>query len=115
MTKNKRGRKPKQEHQLKTNPVKTQLDNGDYAVLLYKQEASGLTLSEYCREVLRGSTVKAVLTDDEQHQVRILRGIANNLNQLTREAHAFGFPKVVGKLECLLDETLPLLAKFSRG
>ena len=115
MTKNKRGRKPKQEHQRKTNPVKTNLDNGDYAVLLYKQEASGLTLSEYCREVLRGSTVKAVLTDEEKHQVRVLQGIANNLNQLTREAHAFGFPKVVGKLKCLLDETLPLLAKFSRG
>ena len=114
-TKSKRGRKPKQEYQLLRNEVKLHLDDGDFAVLMSKVQRSGLSRNQYCTEVLRGSTVKAALTDEEKHQVRVLQGIANNLNQLTREAHAFGMPKVVGKIERLMDETVTLLAKFSRG
>ena len=98
MTKNKRERKPKQEYQRLRNEVKLHLDDGDFAVLMSKVQRSGLSRNQYCTEVLRGSTVKAALTDEEKHQVRVLQGIANNLNQLTREAHAFGMPKVVGKI-----------------
>ncbi len=54
-------------------------------------ELSGLTKSEFLRKRIKGSDVKARLPDDYYKTYRLTANLANNINQIARQANANGY------------------------
>lgn len=73
-------------------------------LLLAKAQRSGLRLADYLRDIALKGKVRNVATPEEIQQYRELTGIANNINQLTKEAHKQNFAFIVPKLLKSLDE-----------
>jgi hypothetical protein len=57
--------------------------------VILKRTASkyGITVSEYIRQKAMNIKIKPVMTDDEVKVFLSLTGMANNLNQLTKQSH----------------------------
>jgi len=57
--------------------------------VILKRTASkyGVTVSEYIRQKALNIKIKPVMTDDEVKVFLSLTGMANNLNQLTKQSH----------------------------
>lgn len=70
----------------------------DYRSLKSKASHAGVSASEFLRGCLRNGYVKERLSAEHSDYIRKLCGMANNLNQLARKAHASGFHEV--SLDC---------------
>ncbi|MEJ8802125.1 plasmid mobilization protein [Pontibacter sp. H249] len=82
-----------------------------------KAREAGLSLSAWFRAAAKKAVVTARLRPEELATLRMLSGMANNLNQLARLAHREGLLSVQGKCRQALDEinhTLHLLGRDDR-
>ncbi|ARS37573.1 plasmid mobilization protein [Pontibacter actiniarum] len=82
-----------------------------------KAREAGLSLSAWFRAAAKKTTVTARLRPEEMATLRMLSGLANNLNQLARLAHREGLLSVQGKCRQALDEinrTLHLVGRDDR-
>ena len=68
----------------------TRFSKIEHYVIQQKATKSGLKLSEYISQMAIMGEVKARMSEEERHFVRQLIGMANNLNQLTKQAHQQG-------------------------
>lgn len=69
-----------------------------------KAKRSGINPAEYVRKMAVSGKVKPRPTAEEMQQYRDFTGIANNLNQLTKEAHQQNFAVIVPRLLKTLEE-----------
>lgn len=83
---------------LKDEKIEIRLTGEEKTLIETKAKKAGLSVSEYMRQVGLGVEITQALTE-EQH--RTIVGVANNLNQLTRFAHAGKLN--AGKINKILD------------
>jgi hypothetical protein len=81
-------------------------------VIAAKAKSARLTPSEWFRKAALKATVVPRLSAEESHYLRMLSGMANNLNQLTRLAHGKGLPAVITVLIGLLEKTNEVMDKI---
>ena len=79
-----------------------------------KAREAGLSTSAWFRLAAKKATVVARLSPEEAALLRVLSGLANNLNQLARLAHREGLLSVQGKCRLALGEIGRLLQDLSR-
>ena len=70
--------------------------------------------AEYARRALARSIVRARLTPEMLTLLRQLTGMANNLNQLARMAHAAGYGRDTATLAALVDRIDALLTRIDK-
>jgi hypothetical protein len=88
---NKGGRPPKSNSQKKKYKVDVKMATEEYYSLKSKASEANLTISEYMRQCIAGSSVRERITPEVQGYIRKLSGMANNLNQIARQANAQGY------------------------
>lgn len=60
-------------------------------ILADNSEKVGLSESEYIRELLVGYKLKEKPDDRFYENLKVFRGLANNMNQIASKAHSLGF------------------------
>lgn len=96
-TQNKGGRPELSKGRVRRYIVSTRLDTEHYLRLLSLARTSGQRPAEIIRQLLRTGAVRERLRREHLDFVTQLKGIARNLNQLTRLAHAKGFSSVASR------------------
>lgn len=91
--KSKGGRPAKGEKKLSI-PINLKLTPKDYNSVKQKAEKLGMTPTEYARELTLKGCVKSRFTLEELDLIRQLAGMANNLNQVVKQANKSGFSLV---------------------
>lgn len=89
--KNKGGRPKKSEEELRLYPVKVYFDETNYRKLISRSQRTGRSLSTIVYELAVNGYVKEPIPLDVITLLRSLAGMANNLNQIAREAHVSHF------------------------
>ncbi|UKJ09187.1 plasmid mobilization protein [Solitalea lacus] len=74
-----------------------------------KAKKAGLKISEWFRKAAKQAEVVARISVQEANWFRILAGMANNLNQLTRQSHVYGLALIEKDLKQMLDKIENLL------
>lgn len=98
MNENKRtkrvGRPVKQLGIKKSYSINIRMDTSLYYHLKSQALQANITMSEYARGILLRGHVKQRISKDELALLKKLIGMANNLNQLARSAHVYGFAAI---------------------
>jgi hypothetical protein len=79
-----------------------------------KAREAGLSLSAWFRAAAKKAVVIARLRPEEAAALRMLTGMANNINQLARLAHREGLLSVQGKCRQALDQINHTLQQVGR-
>lgn len=94
--------------------VKVRMTATDRFMVNAKAKDAGMRLSDWIRAVARTTKVVARLTPEDMQIMRMLTGLANNLNQLTRLAHRDGLFSVARKCGEVLMEIDQALKYFNK-
>ena len=78
-----------------------------------KARTAGITISEFFRRSAQRARVISRLTPEEAGYMRVLTGMANNLNQLTHLAHRSGLLCVQRNCRVLIEEIDHTLKKLN--
>ncbi len=97
------GRPKTDDEQKKRHCVKVYFDNEPYRLLMIKSKRTGLPKSVLIYNLVMEVDVKERLPKEFFQYARDVSGMANNLNQLTREAHIYGILSLERRLNKLLD------------
>jgi hypothetical protein len=83
--------------------------------LVYDKRAkdAGMSLSDFVRAAIKSARVIARLSVEDMKIIRMMTGLANNLNQLTRLAHRDGLLSVARKCSEVLNEIDQALKYFN--
>lgn len=76
---------------------------------------AGLRISDWFRKAARSATVQQRISREEAANLRTLSGMANNLNQLTRLAHAKGLVSLTVDLRRLLAMVEKLMERIGNN
>lgn len=79
-----------------------------------KAREAGLSVSAWFRAAAKKAVVTARLRPEEAASLRMLSGLANNLNQLTKLAHREGLLTLQGKCRQLLYDIHHILQQIGR-
>ena len=93
----------------------TRFSKIEHYVVCQKAIGSGLKPSEYIRQMAIMGEVKARMSEEERHFVRQLIGMANNLNQLTKQANQHGLLTAVMHFEEYRNKIDGLLKTLKNG
>lgn len=88
-----KGRPTKGEKKLSTS-INLKLTAKDYNSVKQKAERFGMSSTEYARELTLKGSIKSRFTLEELDLMRKLAGMANNLNQVAKQANKSGFSLV---------------------
>lgn len=77
-----------------------------------KSRKAGMKPSEWFRRSAKNAKVTPCFSAEETGWLRMLAGLANNLNQLTRLAHVQGLLSLSGKCREMLKLTNEVLTKI---
>ena len=102
---NKGGRPKLPSAQKRNCPVKVNFDRKNYGRLLLISKEAGKSLSETVYELAVNGYVKEPLSQGVVHALRVLVGMANNLNQLARLGHIHG-PIYIAEENSLLSKEI---------
>ena len=91
--KSKGGRPAKGEDKL-TVPINLRLTKSDYNSVKEKADILGISPTQYAREMVLNGSIKSRYTLEELDLIRKVAGMANNLNQIARQANKSGFAQV---------------------
>lgn len=89
----KRGRPKKEKAKLSTS-INLKLTEDDYKTVKEKADKLGMKATQYAREMTLKGGIKSRFTLEELDFMRKLAGMANNLNQIARQANKSGFSLV---------------------
>jgi hypothetical protein len=81
----------------------------EYEKILSQAEASGLSVSDYCRQAALTGEIKAAIRPEVIPLLNELRAIGNNLNQLVKKAQADGIRTIAFKADDVLTQLKNLL------
>lgn len=91
---NKGGRPKKGDAEKLKYPVKFMLKTEDYYPLKARAKSTGLKLAEFARLAVIGYPIRPRFSTEEAGWMRQLSGMANNLNQLAKQAYKSGYPEI---------------------
>ena len=96
MVKNKTKPKPRSRPQISTlkrltKSVTVKFSKPDYEKLRHRSKNANRTLAEYIRDAAFDARIVAKHSAEDAAIIRNLTGMANNLNQLTKQSHQTGF------------------------
>lgn len=111
--KNQGGRPHKTDSKLRKKVVSTRLTETEYWKLLKEAEQCCLSLSDFIYQILTVRKVVPRISQEEMSIIRKLAGQSNNLNQLTKKAHAAGFETIISQLLELNKEIRELIKSLS--
>lgn len=107
----KRGRPVKEKEKLTTS-INLKLTGTDFNSVKEKAEKMGMKATQYAREMTLKGSIKSRFTLEELDLIRRLAGMANNLNQIARQANKAGFARVgidiidiISQIKKLLDDS----------
>lgn len=103
-----RGRPAKGEKKLSTS-INLKLTAKDYSSLKQKADKLGMTSTQYARELTLNDSIKSRFTLEKLNLMRQLAGIANNLNQIARQANKSGFSNLAMEVMIISEEIKKLL------
>ena len=113
--KNKGGRPRSSRVQKKSRAVTVRYSALQYDIVRHRARTAGFrTLTEYVREASVNAEVVQNFIQEHNAVFRDLSGLCNNLNQLTRLAHAQGFQSTEGALSDLLPRVLNLITRLHK-
>ena len=98
-TPNKGGRPKKPESEKRLFPVKVYFDEQSYKKLFNKRRRTGMSLSTLVYELAVNGYIKEPISKEEASLLRLLAGMANNLNQLAHEAHIHHFSQMEERVQ----------------
>lgn len=107
------GRPPKSQAEKHSHCVSFFVDFQTYFHLKASVRSSGLSRSEYLRQLIKHGKVVARCTPEELALYRGIIGLANNINTLTRRAHVYGLPNVQAELAETTKQLSSLLKQWS--
>ena len=91
--KSKGGRPAKGEDKL-TVPINLRLTKSDYNSVKEKADIFGISPTQYARAMVLNGSIKSRYTLEELDLIRKVAGMANNLNQIAKQANKSGFALV---------------------
>ena len=97
--------------------IRVRLTKTEYFLIEEKSKKAGITISEWFRKAAVKGKVLVRMSPEDIKVLRVLAGMANNLNQLTKLAHQQGLLSVQRKCRELLsalDDTLKYLNRDDR-
>ena len=77
-----------------------------------KAKMSGVKPAEYIRECAVNGSIKSRLTSEEVKHIRVLAGMANNLNQLAKSANTYGYYHVATDANHLMNKVDNIIKKI---
>ena len=86
----KMGRPAKEKAKLSTS-INLKLTESDFKTVKEKAEKLGMKATQYAREMTLKGGIKSRFTLEELDLMRKLSGMANNLNQIAKQANKLGF------------------------
>lgn len=92
-----KGGRPKSRVRRETH-VKVRLTATEHFMIGSKAKDAGMRLSDWIRAAARNAKVVAWLKPEDLQIMRMLSGLANNLNQLTKLAHISGILTIARKV-----------------
>jgi hypothetical protein len=107
-----KGGRPKVRVRRETH-VKVRLTATEHFLITGKAKDAGMRLSDWIRAAARAAKVVARLKPEDLQIMRMLTGLANNLNQLTKLAHRDGILTIATKCGNLLIEIDQALKYFN--
>jgi hypothetical protein len=107
-----KGGRPKVRVRRETH-VKVRMTATDRFMIAAKAKDAGMRLSDWIRAAARAAKVVARLKPEDLQIMRMLTGMANNLNQLTKLAHRDGILTIAIKCGNLLIEIDQALKYFN--
>jgi len=87
--KNKGGRPPLKIK--RTTSINVRLTSLERILIEGKAKQAKLSPSDWFRKAAKKATVQQRITPEDMHILHVLAGMANNLNQLTKLSHTYGF------------------------
>jgi hypothetical protein len=96
----------------RSNDIRVRLTNTELLLIKHKAKEARMTVSEWFRQAAKQAKVVARLSPEDLVYLRMLTGMANNLNQVTHLAHKEGLLSVLKRCRDILfeiDETLKKL------
>ena len=111
--KRKGGRPRKSEDELRLYPVKVYFDKASYRKLMNRSRRTGQPLSTIVYDLAVNGYVREPFTKEEVSLLRSLSGVANNLNQIARQAHVSNFLEVYDDVKEVVGKIDDLLIRFS--
>ena len=112
--KNSKGGRPKKpENERRLYPVKVYFDEANHRKLMNRSRRTGQPLSTIVYELAINGYVREPFTKEEVSMLRSLSGMANNLNQLARQANTYGFQQMAIEVANVVRKVDDLLIKIS--
>lgn len=112
-TKNRKRGRPKKAI-TRSGSLVVRLTPTERLVIAGKARDAGMRISDWFRRAAKAAVVKQRLSKDETGYLRMLSGMANNLNQLTKLAHTNGLISLMADLRRLLTTVEELLERIGR-
>jgi hypothetical protein len=97
--------------------IRVRLSSTEHYLIEQKAKKAGMKISDWVRHSAKRATVTGRLTPEDVRLLRMLSGMANNLNQLTKLAHQQGLLVIQRKCRELMseiDDVLKFLNKDDR-
>lgn len=110
--KKKGGRPKKKLGEKKTYRINIKLSTEEYYSLLSKVKKAKVTTSDFVRTCLKNGYIKERLSTEIVGYTRSISGMANNLNQLARQANAAGYAVVRDQITQFAERLDNLLKKI---
>ena len=98
----------------KENVMRVRLSDAEKFLITEKAKKAGMKPSEWFRSSAKKAIILARISPEDLALFRVLTGMANNLNQLTKQAHQVGLIVVVQSCQDLLIDIDKILQHFSR-
>ncbi|ERJ65618.1 bacterial mobilization protein MobC [Porphyromonas gingivalis W4087] len=112
--KNRGGRPTKKLSEKRRYAVLLKLNTMEYFTLKSKASEAGVNKNEYLRSLISEGQIKARITVEQMKEIRLLSGMANNINQIAHRLNTFGVstvPTELRMLKLLVDEQLKNLKR----
>lgn len=96
----------------KESGIRVRLTKTELFLIEQKSKKAGMKLSDWFRHAAKKAVVVNRITVEEMKLLRMLTGMANNLNQLTKMAHQQGLlimQRKIREILSLIDDTLKYL------
>ncbi len=92
--------------------VTVKFSQKDYEILMYRSKKANKHMAEYIRDSALYTESSLPPTEAETRDFRMLAGMANNLNQLTKMTHQDGIFYLYSPLDILLSEITNVIRTY---
>jgi len=93
--------------------IKVRLTATEHFMIAARAKEAGMKISDWFRAAAKAARVIARLKPEDLQIMRMLAGLANNLNQLTKLAHRDGLLTVARKCDSIMTEIDHALKYFN--